>query len=205
MLENDFGLILASSSPRRIELLKRLEVQFTVIPFTIDESHIDYVEGESPYEYSEALAISKCMDVANKYPNSFVIGADTTVELEGLGRLGKPKDEEDAFNILKSLSGKQHNVITGICIYSPITKKIKSDYDISLITFKTLSDDVIKKYIATGEPMDKAGAYAIQGIGKQLVSEHKGSLSNVVGFPLALVYMMLCDCGFMSSVRFIDI
>ncbi len=199
MNENGYGLILASGSPRRIELIQRLEVHYTVEPSTIDESLIDINLKDGNLEPCEIFAKAKCLDVAKRHPDSFVMGLDTMVIIDNMV-LGKPRSENDAFNMLRVLSGREHEVLTGVCVYSPITKDIKVDFDLSRITFKQLSDNVIRKYIATGEPMDKAGAYGIQGIGRQLVENYKGNLSNVVGFPLPTVYVLLCESGFMSSI-----
>lgn len=171
-------IILASKSPRRLELLKSYDLDIEVISSDIEEiTHGD----EKPEQLSMALAFEKAYSVSIERKNQLVLGADTVVALEGK-ILGKPKDRDDAFRILSLLSGKTHRVITGVSIIKGDKKII--DYESTLVSFRNLSKDQIIKYIDTKEPMDKAGAYGIQGYGKILVESISGSYSNVVGLPI---------------------
>jgi len=152
-------LILASQSPRRLELLKQITDQFEVVPSSVEEK-IDY--GLRPEENARVLARAKAEDVAKNYPDCWVIGADTLVTLHQ-EILGKPEDVADAQRMLRRLSGKEHRVATGICVVGP--KKTLDKTVTSKVRFKTLTEEEIVNYVKTGEPMDKAGAYAIQGKG----------------------------------------
>lgn len=172
-------IILASGSPRRKELLTLAGVNFRVIPSGADEN-ID--KDLSPAQTVEKLAALKASDVFSHYPNCAIIGSDTIVAADG-GILGKPADENDAFNMLSSLSGKTHSVFTGVCIKTPEKTVIFSEE--TRVTFYPLTPDEIREYIATGEPMDKAGAYGIQGRGCTLVEKIDGDYFNVVGLPIA--------------------
>ena len=181
--------ILASASPRRKELLAELIQDFEIIPSKADESVQGYTSPKNLVRY---LASIKAEEVVKRSENAgkVVIGADTVVAFDGKV-LGKPKDEEDAFRMLKMLSGKTHAVYTGVSFqvhkgrkYYAQTKAQKT-----LVYFNELSDEWIREYIASGSPMDKAGAYGIQDGG--LVKKIKGSYTNVVGFPLELVKKML--------------
>jgi septum formation protein len=174
-------IVLASSSPRRKELLKNLNIDFKVIPSSVEEVMIP---NEKPEALAMRLAFTKAFDIANKNENSTVIGADTIVVLDN-NVLGKPKDEKDAFNMLKNLSNTYHQVITGISVINLNENKKIVDYVVSDVKFKTLDDDKIKRYIDTKEPLDKAGAYGIQGYGSLLVEEIKGDYFNIVGLPLS--------------------
>lgn len=172
-------IILASASPRRSELLKSHGVDFTVITAPVDEREIEK-NYTLPQDTVSALSYAKAKAVFNAHPNCVVIGADTCVALDNV-IFGKPKDENDAFGMLKALSGKTHNVFTGVTILSKnksITYCAKTG-----VVFNNLTDSEINNYIATGEPMDKAGAYGIQGMGKALVSHYEGDYENVVGLP----------------------
>lgn len=177
--------ILASASPRRRELLGRLGIDFDIIVSEADESAIP---KDIPVKlYVQELAMLKAAATAKqilKNKKAYVVAADTVVTLDGEA-MGKPKDAEDAFNILKSLSGREHEVYTGICVMrikdaKTVCRAVKTD-----VRFKELTDEKIRAYIATGEPMDKAGAYGIQGIGAVLVDGINGDYFNVVGLPLA--------------------
>lgn len=173
-------IILASASPRRKELLKLIVPEFEIVPADIDETVENNVTLEKRPEYlarKKALHISK-----NGYQSDVVIGCDTGVFVDGK-MLGKPKDREDAENMLRMLSGRQHKVITGCCI----AKRgiAKSFSNVTLVEFFELSDLEIEEYIATGEPFDKAGAYGIQGKGSLLVKKIDGDYFNVVGLPVS--------------------
>ncbi|MBE5743545.1 MAG: septum formation protein Maf [Clostridiales bacterium] len=178
-------IILASNSPRRKELLKNAGVDFTVIPSSFVEPKNTNL---SPEKYAEFLAYNKALTVFNEH-GGVVIGADTIVVLDG-EILGKPIDENDAFCMLKSLSNKTHLVVTG---YSVITsEKVYSGYDVTKVTFKELSNEVIKDYIKTGSPLDKAGAYGIQDK-ILLVDSVEGDYDNVVGLPTYKILKILAE------------
>jgi septum formation protein len=193
MTENVPKLILASQSPRRSELLRQITDQFEIIPSSIEEK-VDY--GWRPEENARLLARAKAEDVAKKYPHCWVIGADTLVALHQ-EILGKPEDVSDAQRMLSRLSGKEHRVMTGICVVSP-TKTLDKSVT-SKVRFKSLTDEEISNYIQTGEPMDKAGAYAIQGKGSFMVREYSGSKTNIIGLPLDELKVLLKKTGFLST------
>lgn len=177
------NIILASASPRRKEILENVNLKFTV-----QSSHIEEVvlENEPPKDLVMRLAFEKCMDVAKKNPNALVIGADTIVALDN-NILGKPKDEHHAYEMIKSLSNKKHKVITGISLINLSLNKKVTDYVVSEVTFKDLSEETIKDYIKTKESLDKAGAYGIQGYGALLVDSIKGDYFNIVGLPISKI------------------
>lgn len=174
-------IVLASGSPRRKEILENMNLKFDIIKSEIEET---IVENESPEELVKRLSYEKAHDIASKNLDSIVIGADTIVVLNN-NVLGKPKDEDEAFNMLKQMSGKEHDVITGISILCLGLKKEINDYCVSKVKFKNLSDEEIYSYIRTGECMDKAGAYGIQGLGGLLVEYIKGDYFNIVGLPIS--------------------
>ncbi|MSU02858.1 Maf family protein [Tissierella pigra] len=181
-------IILASSSPRRKEILNRFNLNPLIVEAKIEEKK-SY--NESPEQVAMALAFEKALWVCNKFNNEeVVIGADTIVVL-GNRILGKPKDEEDAFRILSLLNNKEHSVITGISIIRANTNIKIIDYESTLVRFRHLSEEQIKRYINTKEPMDKAGAYGIQGYGEVLVEKIDGCYSNVVGLPLGRLDYLL--------------
>jgi septum formation protein len=174
------SIILASSSPRRREFLKQLGIPFKVVVPRVEEQP---EKREEPGHFAWRLAVDKARDVASRVSDrSIVIAADTIVVL-GKKILGKPKDAADARRMLKMLSGREHEVITGVCVVQG--KKRRSFVASTDVEFKKLTKQEIDFYIASGEPMDKAGAYAIQGIGSFLVREIRGSYTNVVGLPVA--------------------
>lgn len=173
-------IILASTSPRRSEILKNLNVDFKVVGSHIEEK-ID--EKLYPSEVAKSLAYAKAKDVSKSYNGDFlIIAADTIVVYDSI--LGKPKDTIEAFNMLKLLSGNVHEVITGFAIIDCATGKEFVDYESTNVFFKNLSDEEIEKYILTGEPMDKAGSYGIQGKASLFVSKIEGDYFNVVGLPI---------------------
>jgi septum formation protein len=191
-------LVLASASPRRQELLRAAGIAFTVQPADIDETPL---RDESPRECAERLAREKALTVFQSHPQDYVLGADTIVVIEKQ-ILGKPRDASDAMRMLRLLAGRTHAVITGVCVVEPVGSgqgsvgsKINAASEITLVTFCDLSDDEIRDYVSTGEPMDKAGAYAIQGIASRWIPRIEGDYSNVVGLPVALVYRMLRERG----------
>lgn len=173
-------IVLASASPRRKELLSFITTDFKIVPADIDET----VENNVPLEKRpEYLAVKKALHISkNGYENDIVIGCDTGVFVDGK-MLGKPKNREDAENMLKLLSGRQHKVITGCCTVK--NGVAKSFSNVTLVEFFELSDPEIEEYIATGEPFDKAGAYGIQGKGSLLVKKIDGDYFNVVGLPVS--------------------
>lgn len=175
------NIILASGSPRRKEILANTNVKFEVLTSDIDEKIFDF---EEPAQLVLRLAFEKCMDIAINNPEKLVIGADTIVVLDN-EILGKPKNEEEAFDMLSKLSNRAHQVITGISIVNLAMDKKIVDYVISDVKFKNLSDKDIKDYISTGECLDKAGAYGRQGYGALLVQEIKGDYFNIVGLPIS--------------------
>jgi len=175
------NIILASASPRRKEILENANVKFDVVKSTIDEVILDQ---ELPSQVVMRLAFEKCMDIAYKNENDLVIGADTIVVLDDI-ILGKPKDKEDATSMIKKLSGKTHQVITGISLVNLNVNKKIIDYVVSNVKFKDLSEEDIKDYIQTNESLDKAGAYGIQGYGAMLVEEIQGDYFNIVGLPIS--------------------
>ena len=176
-------IILASGSPRRHELLGDLGLDFEVHPSQAEEPKPN--AGEKSEEYAKRMAEMKTLDVAKDFPGKVVLGADTIVVL-GDEIMGKPADEADALTKLKALSGQTHQVVSAFCIAMPdgsvTTQAVSTDVDM-----RESSEAELKGYIATGEPVDKAGAYAIQGIGTFLVTAINGSYTNVVGLPVARV------------------
>lgn len=181
-------MILASQSPRRIELMREAGFDTRVIPANIDETALP---DEGPFDLVERLARAKAAAVAKEHAEEGepVVAADTIVALNG-ELLGKPEDEPDARRMLHALSGKTHQVATGVCIVRD--ENAESFVDITDVTFYELSHDEIDAYVATGEPMDKAGAYGIQGQhGRMLVEKIDGDFYNVVGLPIAKVVRAL--------------
>jgi len=184
-------LILASSSPRRYELLKQLGLDFDVIPSKIEE---DFVFDESPQEHVVRLAMEKALDVGNQFPHSWIIGADTIVYVEGTV-LGKPKSHEEAREMLQRLSGKEHQVFTGISVCHLQKEKSEREVVETKVRVKPLSQVEMEWYVDTGEPFDKAGGYGIQGIGSFMIESIHGSYTNVVGLPLCELMQMLIRLG----------
>jgi septum formation protein len=185
------SLILASKSPRRKHLLEQAGLKFSVIPSDFDETSVAMPD---PASYVRALAEFKALDISHKHPDSWVIGADTLV-LSDKQVLGKPGSDEEAREMLKRLSGKRHQVLTGYCICCRARKQLFSETVKTDVQFKELRLEEIDWYIGTGEPSDKAGAYAIQGLGSFLVRSIKGSYTNVVGLPVCEVIEFLTREG----------
>lgn len=174
-------IILASSSPRRKELLTTAGIEFEIHVKEVDET---IPEGTFPVEAAKMTAAKKAAAVADDFKDCIVIGADTIVVANGR-ILGKPKDEADAKSMLRMLSGIEHEVITGVCIIR--NGESDSFAQISKVKFYDLTDEEIISYVATKEPMDKAGAYGIQGLGCKLVEKIEGDYFNIVGLPVAEV------------------
>ena len=188
-------LVLASASERRRELLRRLDIDFEILVSEFDEESILF-SGDCS-DYVKVLSEGKVMEVSNKLEGeepAIIIGSDTIVSIDG-DILGKPKSKEDAFLMLKKLSGKSHEVYSGITLYDT-EKKIKiSDFQCTKVLFSEITDEIINWYIETGEPMDKAGAYGIQGYAGAFVKEIQGCYYNIVGLPLNKLSFMLREMG----------
>jgi nucleoside triphosphate pyrophosphatase len=185
MLKNEpqTTIILASKSPRRRYLLNQAGLKFSVIESDFDENSIEPCE---PEQYVQLLAKGKALDVAEKNPDKWIIGADTIVLIDNQ-ILGKPQSREDARNMLQQLSGNIHQVLTGFAICNHAENQCYLDTIVTDVQFKELSEREIEWYIHTDEPFDKAGAYAIQGLGTFLVKSVNGSYTNVVGLPICEV------------------
>ena len=175
-------LILASQSPRRKELLGKCGIPFETDPADIDESfnHDNHIDDEI-----RRLSMRKAQEGLRKHPDAVIIGSDTVVAVGGKV-LGKPQNEKEAEDMLYMLSGKTHQVITGLCIMS--SRRTFSDVSVAEVTFAELSRKEIEDYIASGEPMDKAGAYAIQGLAGRFITGISGDYYSIVGLPLNMVY-----------------
>jgi len=182
-LLNTENIILASRSPRRAFLLKNVGLQFEQIPSHIEEN----LNGMQPEDFVIHYSQKKAEAIQKIHTDSFIIGADTIVVLNNK-IIGKPKNDEDAFQILKKLSGKCHEVLTGVSILFHDSQV--SDIAKTKVYFNPISDEDIREYISTGEPMDKAGAYGIQGYGSQFIDKIEGCYFNVMGFPIPLFYEM---------------
>ena len=182
-------LILASSSPRRAGYLRELGFSFRRVVPAVDETSR---RGESPRRYVRRLAESKAGVVSERYPGHWVVGTDTTVVVDGR-ILGKPADDRDARRMLKLLSGRSHQVVSAIALARFQDRILRSRISTTRVFVRKLAPDEIRGYVETGEPMGKAGAYGIQGVGSFLVSRIEGSFSNVVGFPLEMFFELWND------------
>ena len=182
-------LILASASPRRYELLKYMGVSFVVHSMDVDETF-----SGTPQEAVIVLAQRKANVVSNTYPDKIILAADTLVFADRQV-LGKPRDSNDACRMLRLLSGKWHEVHTGVCVIDGLGKRALVEHVVSRVRFLSLNDTIIKHYVSTNEPNDKAGAYALQGQGGMFVSHIEGSYSNVIGLPMATIRNMLLTLG----------
>ena len=181
-------IILASASPRRAELLRAAGIDFDVRPADIDEA---IRPGEAPGEYVSRLAEAKARVVHERDGNQTVLAADTAVVVDG-EILGKPVDEADAKRMLRMIGGRTHDVLTAVSVFHP-GQIVDTRVDATTVEFAELSESDIDWYVSSGEPMDKAGAYAVQGLASRFVTRVEGSYSNVVGLPIALVYQMLTN------------
>ncbi|MGV7220996.1 MAG: Maf family protein [Nitrospinales bacterium] len=190
MNQSNPRVLLASQSPRRSEILKSMHISFDVEPALIEEVFRD---DYSPIENVLAIAEAKARWVAIRNKNRFIIGADTIVVLEDQ-IMGKPTNKDDAHHILSLLSGKRHKVITGVVVLNPLGNCFPEATE-SYVKFKEMTSTEINNYIETGEPMDKAGAYAIQGKGSAFVESYSGSWSNIVGLPIESVQSLLQKAG----------
>ncbi len=187
-------IVLASGSPRRRQLLSRMGLEYSVVVPEVDEE----VAGRAQDVVMElckrkARAVAQMEAYRNK--PALIIAADTLVEIDG-EVLGKPKSEEHAYITLRKLSGNEHRVLTGVCLLQPIFKKEHAFLERTAVVFNQLSDEQIRAYISTGEPMDKAGAYGIQGAGGAFVQKIEGSFENVMGLPVQRLAEELRQFGF---------
>jgi septum formation protein len=188
------SIILASESTRRVDMLRSLGISFSIIPPDIDETkHKD----ETYREFAERISYEKASKVGNHFPDKWIIAADTIVVLKGKV-LGKPQNERDAFNMLKTLRGKWHKVITGYCVLNVLQNITYRDMVETKVFLRHMTDDEIIRYIKTSEPMGKAGSYAVQGKGGYMVKEIKGSYTNVVGLPICEIAEALLSLGVLS-------
>lgn len=186
LIEN-IKLILASGSPRRSEILKRHGFSFEVIKSSCDEDTELTEPAEVVLQLSERKASDVCRRLDASKEEYYVLAADTVVALDGV-IYGKPSDENDAFRMIKSLQGKVHQVFTGVSVFRGSGEKLFSFADATFVTVYPMSDEEIWDYIKTGEPMDKAGAYAIQGLFAIYIEQFSGSYDNVVGLPVSRLY-----------------
>ena len=172
-------IILASSSPRRCELLRQAGFDFETVASNVDEN----IDEPDPVELVKKLALAKAESVAHDRDDAIIIGADTIVYIDG-EILGKPSDQTDAFNMLRKLSGRAHTVYTGLALINTATNECELTVDNTDVYMCSLSDEEINSYIATGEPMDKAGAYGLQGRAGMFIRRIEGDFFTVVGLPL---------------------
>ena len=182
-------IILASGSPRRRALLQELGLDFTIYKPEVDEKILNH---ESPENLCERLSRLKASTGASVYPDSIIIAADTIVVIDNK-ILGKPHDREDAFKMLMTLQGRTHEVLTGLTICR--NEKILSHVEHTRVKFRNLNESEIRAYISTGESDDKAGAYAVQGVGSLLVERLEGDYFNVVGLPVCRLSLLLREFG----------
>ena len=184
-------IVLASASPRRSQLMQEIGLKFDVMPSQVAEGDIS---ASCPEELVMRLAHAKAADVAGRIKSGIVIGADTVV-VAGGQILGKPVDLDDAAKMLRALSGREHQVYSGVAVIDAESGRSLIDYEATAVKFRQLSEAAIQRYVATGEPMDKAGAYAIQGLGSLLVTGICGDYNCVVGLPLGKLAIMLTEFG----------
>ncbi|MDI6731705.1 MAG: Maf family protein [Candidatus Margulisbacteria bacterium] len=181
--------ILASASPRRKELLRKILKRFSVIPSTVDESSL---RAKTPEAFAVKAALAKALEVAKRHNNAIVIGADTIVVLKNK-ILGKPKDKKHAIAMLKSLSGTTHRVITGLAVVNGISGKTKTGYAVTKVRMKRINEEDILAYVKSGRPLDKAGGYGIQEIEDPFIEKIIGDYDNVVGLPVKKLEKMLSE------------
>jgi septum formation protein len=182
-------LILASASPRRSELLRNAGIAFEVDPANV---HEEPLPGEKPIEYAQRLARDKARAVFVRHSDAIVLGADTVVVVDD-HLLEKPANADDAARMLRLLSGRTHQVITGVCLLAANFERTEAE--VTQVAFVSMSEQEIVEYVASDEPMDKAGAYGIQGMASRWVKRIEGDYFNVVGLPVARVYRMLKEAS----------
>lgn len=184
-------LVLASSSPRRQELMEMMGLDFTIVPSKINEEEYS---GLKPIDLARELARAKAEEVAELVEEAIVIGSDTIVVLDGFV-IGKPLDKSEAVKMLKKIQDRQHTVITGLAVCDSLSGKTSVDYDKTEVFVMPMSEKDIISYVNTGEPMDKAGAYGIQGIGGVFIEKIVGSYFTVMGLPIHKLAVMLKELG----------
>jgi len=184
-------IILASTSPRRHGLAQTMGLDFDIVPSNYEE---DMTKKMKPREMVLAFSYGKALDVAKKFKEGIVIGVDTIVVFNGKN-LGKPKTKEQAFKMLKSYSEKKQYVYSGVCLIDCKTGKTIKDCEITEVYFRKMTDSEIRKYVSTGEPLDKAGAYGIQDLSSIFIEKINGCYFNVVGFPIHNIYKNLKKLG----------
>ncbi len=189
-------IILASTSPRRKEILQLLQIPFEVIPPNYEEESLNEL---SPYEEAQRFSIEKANSLQTLYPDSIIIGSDTLIEFEGQ-KIGKPRNPEHAKEILQKLRGKTHDVLSAVCILDTENQKMERTVEVTQITMNSYCDSEIEAYIATKEPLDKAGSYALQGHGRFLISKLEGDYLSAVGLPLRFVAESLIKFGIQIPV-----
>ena len=194
MAEKKQTLILASASPRRQEYLALLDIPYICQAAEVDET-LD--PCQTPARFAMELAERKAKAVAAQHPGCYVLGADTIV-VNGNRILGKPKDDQDAFAMLQGLQGKKHEVITGLCVVAP-DKTVHRDFRSTTVQMAQMTEKEIRAYVATGEPRDKAGAYAIQGKGAAMIERIEGCYFNVVGLPIHGTKQLLQKAGYFDE------
>ena len=182
-------LILASASPRRAEILRTVGWPFETLAVDIDESRR---AGEEAAPYVQRVARAKADAATVRAPGTTILGADTVVVIEN-EVLGKPRDDEDARRMLRLLRDRWHQVLTGVALVNGATGSAKVSHEVTKVRFAEMSEDEISWYVATGEPKDKAGAYAIQGQGARFIREIRGDYLNVVGLPVRLLYTLMSE------------
>lgn len=187
-------IILASSSPRRIHFLKQFGLDFTSIAATIDETPLP---GEMPDVFVHRMAVAKAESIGRQHPEAFIIGADTIICKRGK-IIGKPENPDHALQTLQRLQGTSHHVITGLCLHLQISSLTIPIVKKTTIHFGSFSDTILRAYVRTGEPLDKAGAYALQGTGGFLVEKIDGSCSNAIGLPMNQLVRLLLEHGIIA-------
>ena len=188
-------LILASQSPRRALLLEMLGLRFATMPADIDET---WLASEDPVAHAERLAREKTQEIARREPHAAIIGSDTVVIVDG-DLLGKPRDDADAVAMLMRLQGREHTVATGIAVY--YEGQLRSGVERVGVRFRAFDEETARAYVATREPMDKAGAYGIQGYGATLVEAVRGDYFAVMGLPVCRMILLLRDAGLHYDFR----
>lgn len=192
-------IILASASPRRQQLLEQIGVNFKVIPSTIEEVMDNKLK---PSEVAISLATQKCNDVVAQLEGDYLVIAADTIVIKDNKLLGKPKSEQEAFEMLKHLNDDWHQVITGLCVFRTSDKKSICDYEATKVKFANSSDEFLLDYISTREPFDKAGAYGIQGYGSLIVEKLEGCYFNVMGLPIYKLSVMLKELGYKFNFNY---
>lgn len=195
MFTASLPLILASASPRRREFLAGLGLAFTVLPASVDETPM---AGESPWAFVRRMAAAKANSVAAGHPQACVLGTDTVVALEGT-IFGKPRDAEEALAILTTLQGRTHEVSTGFAVVARESGIAEVDVCTTRVSFAAYDQAILRAYVDSGEPMDKAGAYGIQGRGSFLIRSIEGSCTNVIGLPVEALLRTLLAHGLISA------